>query len=112
YVLYRRDGMLLARYPRIDPDIGKPFARTMNFDRLIGALDDGVLRATSVFDGKERIIVPRAMEHFPLIVTVSDTVESILTPWAEQTQMLVGTTALLELVFIATILLSLRQIRG
>ena len=112
YSLYRRDGMLLARYPHVDPLIGKAFATTMNFNRMLGALDGGVSQFKSTLDGQDRLVVPHTFSHFPLLIAVSDTVETILGPWREEAQMLAATTALLELVLAGTILLSVRHLRG
>ena len=44
--LCRRDGMLLARYPHVDPKIGKTFAATINFSLVLDALDNGAIRQT------------------------------------------------------------------
>lgn len=112
YALYRRDGTLLARYPHVDPLIGKTFAATMNFNRVLGVLNGGVSQFTSVLDGKDRLVVPHTFPHFPLLIAVSDTVETILGPWREEAQMLAATTALLELVLAGTIWLSVRHLRG
>ena len=112
FALYRRDGMLMARYPHVDPKVGKTFASTINFNRLLASLDKGVVRQKSLLDGKDRLIAPYAMPHFPLFVAVSDTMESILRSWGDEARMFGGTTALLELVIVATILLAMRQLRG
>jgi diguanylate cyclase (GGDEF)-like protein len=112
YTLYRRDGMLLARYPHVDPLIGKAFAATMNFNRMLGALNGGVSQFKSMLDGQERLVVPHTFAHFPLLIVVSDTVETILGRWREEAQMLAATTALLEFVLAGTILLSVRHLRG
>ena len=36
------------------------------------------------FDGKDRLVVPYAMPHFPLIIAVSDTMATVLADVAEQ----------------------------
>ena len=58
YSLYRRDGLLLARYPHVDPQIGKTFVATLNFNRMLGALDGSVLQFKSMLDGQDRLVVP------------------------------------------------------
>ena len=112
YALFRRDGMLLARYPAADAMIGKSYQATPNFVRMVGALDGGVVEQISRFDGKDRVIVPRAMLHFPLIVSVSDTMETVLAPWLWQTHVLIGTTVLLELGMVGGVSLLLGHLRG
>jgi len=94
YSLYRRDGVLIARYPHFDPAVGTTYAGTANFQHLLAALDDGVVRLTSIFDDKDRLSVPHATSHFPLFIEVSDTMESILAAWMEDVRILVATTAL------------------
>ena len=112
FALYRRDGTLIARYPHANIEIGKTFANSMNFNRLIGALDDGVVRQNGRFDGHDRLIVPHAMTHFPIIVAVSDTVASITRSWRAETRTLVAATALLEMAIAAGVLLLLRHLRS
>jgi len=87
YTLLRRDGRLLARYPAVD-------------------LLDGL------FDGKDRIAVLCAMPHFPVAVSVSDTLATVLAAWRGQTRALAGITALLELGMAAGVTLLLRHLRG
>src|SRR5579872_6257883 len=112
FSLYRRDGMLIARYPHDDPKIGRTFVDTMNFSRLLASLDGGVVRQTSILDGKDRLIVPHSMAHFPLIIAVSDTMESLLGTWREQIRVLIVTTILLELAIAGTVLLAVRHLRS
>ncbi|MGD0432281.1 MAG: EAL domain-containing protein, partial [Acetobacteraceae bacterium] len=112
FALFRRDGMLLARYPHVDPEIGKMFAATMNFTLLLDVMDIGEIRQISALDGKDRLIVPHEMVHFPLIVTVSDTMGSILRTWRDEVRILIATTVLLELVIAGTILLAVRHLRS
>ena len=112
FSLYRRDGMLLARYPHLDPAIGKIYAATMNFKLVVDALDHGVIRVTSVLDGKDRMVVPYAMANFPLIVVVTDTTHSILWYWRQQTQILAAAILSLELMIAGTLLLGVRHLRG
>ncbi len=112
FVLYRRDGVLIARYPHVDRAVGKVFAATPNFRRLLDALDTGVVRLDSQFDGKDRLIAPRAMAHFPLIITVGDSIGSILGGWRQQIRIPIATTALVELLIAGTVLLTVRQARG
>ena len=112
FTLHRRDGILIARYPRVDPSIGKNYATTANFRRLLDALDHGATRITSMLDDQDRLIVPMAMPNFPLIITVSDTMDSILRVWRQQIQVVGAATLLLELMIAGTILLAVRQLHG
>jgi diguanylate cyclase (GGDEF)-like protein/PAS domain S-box-containing protein len=112
FSLFRNDGVLLARYPHADSRIGHTFAGTPNFTRLVGALDGGLARHISLLDDIDRLLVPHAMPHFPLIVTVSDTMESILGSWHQEIRILIATTLLLELVIAASVVLAVRHLRS
>ena len=111
FAIYRLDGTLMARYPHVDRMVGKPFADTVNFHRILASLD-GAVRLNSQFDGKDRVVTPHLVEHFPLIVAVSETTESILANWHAMARVLAGTTILLELVIAATVLLAVRHLYG
>ena len=108
----RFDGTLLARYPPVDPDIGSSYIDHPNFVRILGALNADVVRQVSMLDGKDRLMVPYALPHFPLLITVSDTMTSILAPWRAQSRSLVFVTALLELILALTVLLAVRHLHG
>jgi diguanylate cyclase (GGDEF)-like protein/PAS domain S-box-containing protein len=112
FTLFRDDGMLLARYPRVDPRIGKTFTNRMDFHHVLETPESGVSRQTSVFDGKDRLIVPHRMAHFPLIITVSDTMESILASWWDGIRVAAAGAVLMELMIAGSILLALRHLRG
>ncbi len=112
FVLYRRDGMLIARYPRLDYQVGRTFAATTNFSHVLEMLDRGVIRQNSALTGEDRLIVPHSMAHFPLIIAVSDTMASVLRGWSSGIHILVATTAVLELTIAGTVLLTLRHLRS
>ena len=111
-VLYRRDGTLLARHPRIDDKIGRSFGNTPNFNRLVSARDGGVVRLTSTMDGKERLATSHGVAHYPLLVVVTDTIDAVLRQWRTEVRVFAGTTTLLELVIAATVLLGVRHLRN
>ncbi len=112
FALFRRDGILLARYPHVDSNIGRSFSGTTNFNRLFDNSNHGVVRQTGALDGADRLFVPHEIEHFPLAVVVSDTMPSILSGWLDEIRILVATTALLELLIAGSVMLTLRHLRG
>jgi diguanylate cyclase (GGDEF)-like protein len=112
FSLYRRDGVLIARYPHPDPGTGQSLADTRNFNSVTAALNNGAIWMKGVLDGKDSLIVPRVLANFPLIVVVSDTIESILRSWLAEIRMLVAATVLLELAIAGTMLLAARHLRG
>ncbi len=112
YELYRSDGVLMARYPHVDAAISKSFGGTLNFTRMRGSLGDAVVRQISILDGMDRLVVPHEMMHFPLIVVVSDTMQSILHTWRGEIPTLVAATVMLELGLAGMVLLALRHLRS
>ena len=75
--LVRKDGMLLARYPRSD-QVGKiiPLAASMSRAKIGSAR-----HVESPVDRQFRIVSARPLASFPLIVAVSQTEESALRSW-------------------------------
>jgi PAS domain-containing protein len=75
FALLRRDGMLLARYPRSD-QIGKivPLAETR---AKLGSAH----YVQSQVDGQLRIVSARPLANYPLVLAVSQTEESALRSW-------------------------------
>ncbi len=111
YALFRLDGVLLARFPRVDAMIGRQYAGTPNFRREMDALDHGVLRETSMFDGAQRLVAPHGVAHFPLYISATNTVAAALSGWRVQGRSLIGATALIELIVAGIVVLGVRQLR-
>jgi diguanylate cyclase (GGDEF)-like protein len=111
--LYRQDGILLARYPHIDVAAGLNAPKTVYFQalRATGATSI-VVRTNGVYDSRERLIAGRSLRHYPIVVTVTNTISSILAEWRGQVTYLVGSAIVLELVVAAAGLLMLRQLRS
>jgi diguanylate cyclase (GGDEF)-like protein len=110
--LYRGDGMLLVRYPHADPKIGMTFGQTENYNRMLGAVDNGIARLTSTLDGKDRLAAGHTVEHYPLLITASDTVDSILEVWRDEALAFGTVIGFLELVIAMTVLLAVRHLRA
>ena len=109
--MFRNDGLLLVRHPHREAAIGKIFPATGA--ALISAKNPagGVLRNVSPIDGHERLIATQALGRYPLILSISRTVEASLAPFRRQA-LVVGTAATLFLVCIAALfLLLLRRAR-
>jgi diguanylate cyclase (GGDEF)-like protein len=110
--LFRQDGHLLTRYPRIGIVPGKVYEAIEPFRDLDGSGSSLVVRQISPFDGRDRLVAARRLENYPVVVTVSATVSSILTAWRNQTIYLVGSAIVLESLVVGLGLLMLRQLRG
>ncbi|HEY2616033.1 MAG TPA: EAL domain-containing protein [Acetobacteraceae bacterium] len=112
FAVYRSDGMLLVRYPHVDPRIGTVFGQTENYNRMLGALDHGIARLTSMFDGKDRLVAGHSVAHYPLIIAVTNTTDGALEAWRSKARAFAIVIAFLELVIAATVVLAVRHLRG
>jgi PAS domain-containing protein len=88
--LFRRDGTLLARFPRVDSLIGQVFGANALSIRLVEGSGHGVGRMAGVIDGKDRIIAAHAVAHYPIVVTATRAVSAVLSEWRRQAVVLLG----------------------
>jgi diguanylate cyclase (GGDEF)-like protein len=111
--LFRSDGVLLARYPSIAGSIGRSFAQGGVTGRLAasGANSDLTMQVSRL-DGDARLIAGHTLARYPMVVSVSTTVSSILTPWRKQAVYLIGSAIILELVVVGVGMLMQRQLRS
>jgi diguanylate cyclase (GGDEF)-like protein len=105
--LYRGDGVLLARYPRIESVIGKPFKSAMS---ALGEGNDGSARFMGQMEGKDRLLAAHRLAHYPLFVSVAVDTGAALATWQKETDILLGTGALAAFTVAAMILLIVRQL--
>jgi diguanylate cyclase (GGDEF)-like protein len=100
---YRRDGILLARYPRVEHMIGSAARDTASFRRTYSLSGRGTVRVTSSVDGQDRLASANELQGFPIAIIASITVDAALADWREQTRFLILIAAL-SAVAIATML--------
>jgi PAS domain-containing protein len=98
--LFRRDGTLLVRYPRKEPAVGQSFSMSRVFSDVLSQSDHDTIRQTGTIDGKERLISARALGHFPIVVSVTTTVDGALANWRS------GTIATIGMALVIGILIS------
>jgi len=111
--LLRQDATMLARHPHVETSIGTSFAGAAIFRRLAetGAPDAVVVQPSQI-EGRPRLVAAHRSARFPLIVTASATLDSILADWRTQVTAFVIAAAFIELVIAGLALLLLRQIRS
>jgi diguanylate cyclase (GGDEF)-like protein len=82
---YRRDGLLIARYPKNDSLLGKNYyAKSTVLQGLGPNSPKRVFHQNSLYDGLPRIIAGRYLEKSPLIVSVTDTEADALAAWRQR----------------------------
>ncbi|WP_159996332.1 bifunctional diguanylate cyclase/phosphodiesterase [Roseomonas sp. 18066] len=83
--IWRRDGVLLARYPDAAAAIGRPPPPgELLFQRVLSTADSGTSEGASTLDGQQRLIAVQAVSGYPVAVTVSRTIGDILALWRRQ----------------------------
>jgi diguanylate cyclase (GGDEF)-like protein/PAS domain S-box-containing protein len=93
--LFRRDGTLLVRYPRQEAAVGQSFSMSKVFWDVPSQSDHDTIRRASTIDGKERLISARALGHFPIVVSVTTTVDGALANWRSGTIATIGMALLI-----------------
>ncbi|MEI7606448.1 MAG: response regulator [Rhodospirillaceae bacterium] len=84
--LFRKDGILLARYPQRDTLLGKSFAEQSAFKQVLARSEAGAEVVTSprLAEGgapEFRVIAPRLVKDYPLAVNLTATEEMVLGSW-------------------------------
>ncbi|MGU3422923.1 diguanylate cyclase domain-containing protein [Methylobacterium sp. D54C] len=106
------DRTMLARYPSPSGAIGRVVPPVPNLRRSMGDPEgSGVARMVTPIDGRDRYIAIRPLDHFPLIVGASRTVEVALTAWRRQTLALGVTVIMLVGALVLLLGTNARQIR-
>ena len=78
--LFRSDGILLARYPRVEKMIGQPISRKSPWYEA-AASGGKTYRSPSYLDGIARIVSVEQVHDFPLAVSATSSEAEALAPW-------------------------------
>jgi diguanylate cyclase (GGDEF)-like protein len=106
------DRTMLARHPAPPGAIGRVVPPVPGLRRSPGDPEgSGVARMTTPIDGRDRFIAIRPLDHYPLIVGASRTVEAALTAWRRQTVALGITVVMLAGALVLLLRSSARRIR-
>ena len=108
--MYKRDGILLARYPHIDSMIGSHVRSSPIYRYISSPGSRGTIRLTSPIDGQERLASAQALRSFPIAIVASITVDSALAEWRDQTQLLIIVAALSAIIITVMLLLFVRKL--
>jgi diguanylate cyclase (GGDEF)-like protein len=107
--MLHRDGTLLARYPHVEPMIGRNFS-TSPIQKILETANHGTVRAVSPIDGEERLASTHALSNFPLQIVATTKVSTALADWREQTRFLIGAAGLAAIAIAITLLLIVRKL--
>ena len=81
--LFRRDGTILARYPRVEKMIGEKISSQSRWYETV-TTGGGTYRTPGYIDGIARIVSVQPMREYPLAVTVTISEQVALAPWRRQ----------------------------
>ncbi|MBV8778088.1 MAG: hypothetical protein JO258_12915, partial [Alphaproteobacteria bacterium] len=81
--LFRRDGVMLARYPSVEKMIGQALPRESQWYKTLAA-GGGAYRTPGYIDGVPRVVSVQPVPDYPLAVSVGINEEVALAPWRRQ----------------------------
>ncbi len=102
--LFRRDGILLARYPHQDAAVGRSFPKSV-FMRLLAKSNHGAETDIGVIDGQDRLISARSLAHYPVALAVTTTVADALANWKSGAIAMIAVALAIGLVIGGTVFL-------
>jgi diguanylate cyclase (GGDEF)-like protein/PAS domain S-box-containing protein len=79
--LFRRDAVLLARYPRLDSVVGHTFRTPL--DKLEGK-QNGAVRIVGAMEGRDRLLAVQHLASYPFYIVVGLDTEPALVGWRRQ----------------------------
>ncbi|WP_458094247.1 putative bifunctional diguanylate cyclase/phosphodiesterase [Roseomonas sp. WA12] len=111
---WRRDGVLMARFP---VGAGSLAGRSDRFSQPrflqdLHATDAGIYRSAGAVDGTDRLTAFRALSYHPLVVTVSRSVAEVFAPWRQQALYFGAALAMAGLIIAATVTVGVRYLRS
>ena len=105
-----RDGTLLARYPHMEPLIGRNFKSGVIHQQIFAKSDHGTMRIASPMDGLDRLAAARTLTNFPISIIATTTVAAALDDWREQTRSLIAVAGLFVIVIAAALFFVVRKL--
>ncbi len=104
--LFRRDGLLLARYPEI-PAIGHHPAAHLRFIQLLEHEDSGVIHSPGPLSSTPQYVATRALKNYPLALNVIMSDDAAFAEWRNERNAIIGAAAVMVgLLLFLTFLLS------
>lgn len=108
--LIREDGILLVRYPRAESKIGLPVGTLDGRPGLQRLKNEQAVRHMSPIDGLDRLTAAQLLTHYPVLVTVSATMQSIAAGWRTEMNVIISGATLLCAIIGICVALGRRQI--
>lgn len=110
--LWRDDGVLLVRHPHQDAiPPGTNYGPLAAFRESMAERDRGLVEHPSLIDGVPRLVAPRSVGQFPLLLAVTESVAAVAVQSRPWVLAMTGATVLTEVVLAAIVMLGLRRLR-
>ena len=81
--VWRRDGVMLARYPQVEAMMAQKLASQSPFYARVEE-GGGAYRSPGYVDGVARMVSVHPLRDFPLVIAVSSAEEAVITDWRRQ----------------------------
>ncbi len=109
--LWRRDGILMARYPHAAEAIGRRLqGPLLPFQRALEHAEAGTGHTESAVDGIQRSFAVRALAGYPAAVVVTQRDSDILHLWRQQARYTAAAFLVLVAIVLGAVLLGIRQL--
>jgi PAS domain S-box-containing protein len=109
--LFRSDGTLLARIPRVESEIGARMPQVISL-KLVADSDQGVGISGGVIDGIVRIVAAHRVGKYPMVIATTKTVAAALADWRQTAKYGLITCALIILITMAFAVLFIKLVRN
>ena len=109
--LLRRDGLVLARHPHLEPSTEHSILADSRAIREAIPAGTVTERQTSPMDGKDRLVSVRALSRYPLLVAVGEETNSVLSDWRHTSVHVVLGTILIDFLIALAVFLGMRQLQ-
>ncbi|MFT4119165.1 EAL domain-containing protein [Bradyrhizobium sp.] len=104
-------GVLLVRHPEIEGAVGT-VPNSVSRQLWQQGRDRGTTRGVSAIDGMDRIFAFDRLPHYPIIVSISRSIDAVLAPLREQQRFIAFIAVLLDLAVVLGLFVVFRYIKG
>lgn len=109
--MWRKDGVLLARYPRAPSAVGlHVIPGTTAFSHALANSESTAIEGVSRIDGSRRITAVQALNGYPVAITVSRTLDDVLSLWRRQVTFAAAGLLLVTILALGFVLQGIRHL--
>jgi diguanylate cyclase (GGDEF)-like protein len=109
-LMLHQNGTLLARYPHAADMNGQKMQPNGTFESLRPDRPT-TLRTTSPFDGKQRLTSAWQLQHFPIVLVATLSIDAALADWRAQTRLMIAAAATMASIVCGLLLIAIRQVK-